>query len=261
LLRVSCEINTVLSDVDGFCSCPLLSLVILPPSVKTIGPLGFSDCRSLISIRFAGITEMNSKKQKRYQDKPQPRLPELRIPKWCELKTISGLNHSTMDSFEIPGSVTKIDGCNGKGMAVLGICVGIGMIVFEENSVLREIDGFSPPAMGSITIPNSVEIIGEGAFIAAVDEVNGERWSFCLLETIVFCPGSKLKQVLGIQHCPRLQPVVLYGKLEVIGERAFTDCGSGPFEVTLRGSCEEVRPSLEGMRVMIVESIPGSPVA
>jgi hypothetical protein len=255
LESVTFEMDSVLTLLDGFCSCPSLGFVVLPPTLEMIGPLGFSDCRSLRQVRFAGRTESNTAYQKRFGSDSPPLPTGERKPRSCKITTISGFNQSFMDKFTVPWSVEKIDGFNGEAMNG-ELCVGICQVSFEQDSHLREIHGFSPPAQATITVPDSVEIIGENAFVGDVSVDGSETRSFCVLERIVFGEGSKLKRVLGIRHCPRLEPVTLYGSLEEIGDDAFTSCGSpgSEFVVTLVGSCASVKTDVSKRIIIITKT-------
>jgi hypothetical protein len=238
LESVTFEVDSRIDEIDGFCCCPLLGFVVLPASLRTIGPLGFSDCHSLRYVRFAGCTESTSEYQKKYStDVPPPPKAE-RARRHCAITTISGFNQCLMKDFTVPWSVTKIDGFNGEAMNG-ELCVGICAVSFEPGSELKEIHGFSPPAQAAITIPDSVKVIGKTAFVGDVSVDGSESRSLCVLEKIVFGKRSLLERVLGIRHCPRLEPVTLYERLTKIGDQAFTSCGSpgSDFVVTLVTSC------------------------
>jgi hypothetical protein len=254
LSRVYYEKDSTLCEVDGFCVCPSLIHVFLPYSIEKIGPQGFSDCRSLFCVRFDGVTKSCPSYGQRFQCRKQfPEKIQFRR-KCCRLKAISGFNQSIIKEFTVPWSVEEIDGFNGESMSSFSesgdefpICIGTGQLVFEPNSHLRRIDGFSPPALRSIHIPDSVETIDKNAFIGD----KGPGGSFCLLEEIVFDQGSQLKNVFGIRHCPRLQPVTLYGQLTVIGDDAFAFCGTCGIVVTVHGSCGRYRERIHGRTIIV----------
>jgi hypothetical protein len=204
LLRVDFQPESELVYVGGFSHCPQLSQIFLPPTLSGIGAHGFSGCKGVQRVTFRGAP------------------PDVKKRNTCGLKKISGFNQSIISELHIPASVEIIDGCNGDAFPAESLCIGISRIEFDDAATIHTIDGFSPPAMRSITIPKSVRIIGENAFVG----VRSGSQSFCLLAQITFEANTQLEKVLGIRDCPELTEIVLPGAEVEIGENALVRCGS-----------------------------------
>jgi hypothetical protein len=231
LVRVDFEIDPVLTYVGGFCHCPRLAMVVLPSTIKEIGPQGFSDCKGLLEVQFSGRTKTLSEWKRKYKSPSKgPRQdPKDFKPIASSLETISGFNRSVIEQLKIPNSVTMIDGCNGEADVEHQVCIGIHSVVFDKESQLIHISGFSPPALRSIRIPAKVKVIEETAFVG---DISGEERA-SHLEEIVFEDRSELEKVLGVRNCPRLNEVTLPMSVTEIGKCAFLKCGQDEIQVNV----------------------------
>ena len=152
---------------SAFSGCSSLTSVTIPNSVTSIGISAFSDCSGLTSITIPN--SVTSIGQSAFSDCSS--LTSVTIPNSVtSIGKMAFVGCSGLTSITIPNSVTSI----GK-MAFVG-CSGLTSInVASGNTHYSSIDGVlynyvqntliqCPGARTSVTIPNSVTSIGEGAF-------------------------------------------------------------------------------------------------
>jgi len=202
-----------------FQACSSLTSIIIPVGVTSIGDSAFSDCTSLTSITFLGlktpttgdgwITNTNGALLGHaYEASEFP-------------ATGSSYNGLTMGSyltcdydFTFDGSQVTITGYTGSG---------------GEISIPDEIGGYPVTIIGdrsfqyngnitSLTIPGSVDIIGEWAFdsCSALESVTIVGSGSTVIGTCAFQLSS-------------LQTVVIGGGVRTIGEHAFGNCHTTSF--------------------------------
>ena len=160
--------NSVTSiGISAFSDCSGLTSITIPNSVTSIGQSAFSDCSSLTSVTIPNsVTSIGKMAFVGCSG-----LTSITIPNSVTSIGISAFSDcSSLTSVTIPNSVTSI----GK-MAFVG-CSGLTSInVASGNTHYSSIDGVlynyvqntliqCPGARTSVTIPNSVTSIGEGAF-------------------------------------------------------------------------------------------------
>ena len=160
--------NSVTSiGISAFSDCSGLTSITIPNSVTSIGQSAFSDCSGLTSITIPN--SVTSIGQSAFSDCSS--LTSVTIPNSVtSIGKMAFVGCSGLTSITIPNSVTSI----GK-MAFVG-CSGLTSInVASGNTHYSSIDGVlynyvqntliqCPGARTSVTIPNSVTSIGEGAF-------------------------------------------------------------------------------------------------
>ena len=160
--------NSVTSiGISAFSDCSGLTSITIPNSVTSIGQSAFSDCSSLTSVTIPNsVTSIGKMAFVGCSG-----LTSITIPNSVTSIGQSAFSDcSSLTSVTIPNSVTSI----GK-MAFVG-CSGLTSInVASGNTHYSSIDGVlynyvqntliqCPGARTSVTIPNSVTSIGEGAF-------------------------------------------------------------------------------------------------
>lgn len=150
----------------AFEECEKVESVVLGKSLKTIGVGAFFACKSLKSV--SGGRALEEIGENAFYD--CGRLKEFDFGK--KLKTIGGTafqNCVKLKSVELPKTLTKIDG------NVFAYCTSLTNISIADGGTYSVVDGMiigskgkkliaCPTAGGKITIPSSVEVIGEWAF-------------------------------------------------------------------------------------------------
>ena len=150
--------STLLKTIgDGaFCNCTNLTSVTIPSSVTYIGEMAFLICTSLTQITLLNNNDEDGKN--------------------CNLKVIGkeAFNSTSIQEITIPSTVTKL------GQGCLASCEELISVTFvpkhENGHLLTEISKHcfeNCPKLTKITIPASVEILGEScfAFCSALEKV------------------------------------------------------------------------------------------
>jgi hypothetical protein len=182
------------------------SQVLIKKEIEVIGERCFSSCGSLSEVIF----ERESKLQRIEKEAFSP-----------GIFAVTGLKKMT-----IPSSVEVI------GEYCFYSCESLCEVTFERGSKLQRIEkeAFSPgifavTGLKKITIPSSVEVIGENSF----------SWCRSLSE-VTFERGSKLQRIEELAfYLTGLKKITIPSSVEVIGENCFQSCES-LCEVTFEGS-------------------------
>lgn len=198
-----------------FGGCVSLERVVLPDNLTVIYGHTFSGCTSLREVVFGN-----------------------------KLQTIDALAFTGCDNIEIceiPASVTKIYGTSFTGAAVSALTIaednatyfkdGNCIIERETNKLVAGSDdpdipdyveiigqnAFAERNIESIIIPNSVKIIGGGAFRKCGS-----------LKKVTFLTGSQLETIgeRAFEECTALKSVMLPEKLKKICSNAFYNCSA-----------------------------------
>jgi len=199
----------------SFYGCTNLTTVKMANSVRSIGGEAFSECTSLTSIT---------------------------LPKDLESIFYSAFGSSECDrycpitSIHIPHSVKTI------GNEAFRYCHDLALVSFDVdvdgNSALTSIGdyAFSDCSFTSITIPNSVTSIGEGAFTSnrnltnailsdGITEIAGSLFESCgNLASVIIPDGVTRIGGYAFSKCWNLRSIKLPESLTTMGENAFSDC-------------------------------------
>ncbi len=182
--------------VGAFAGCTSLASITIPNSVSTIGRWAFSDCTSLASVTIGnGVTSIGRS---------------------------AFFGCTSLASITIPNSVTSI------GEEALFGCTSLGAITVQPlNSFYSSIDGvlfnksqttliqYPQAKAGGYTIPNSVTIIEDGAFLR------------CTSLTSVTIPNSVTSiEEYAFSGCASLTSVTIANSVTSIGRSAFSGCTS-----------------------------------
>ena len=195
-------------DIGGFHDCSGLTSVSIPNSVTRIGNQAFSGCSGLVSINIPdSVTEIG----------------------WGAFSGCSSLTNIT-----IPSSVTTIgffsilEGCSG----LTSIVVDSGNTVYDSrnncNAIIETATNTLISGTHISTIPNSISIIGRGAFS-----------SDSLLTTITI-PNSVTS--IGRQAflgCTNLTNIDIPNSVTSIGESAFYGC-TNLSDITIPNSVTQI---------------------
>ena len=215
LTRVSIPNSVTVIGNFAFYGCTSLTNVSIPNSVTNIGEYAFRDCTDLTSIEIpnsvtsiADETFCNCKS-----------LTSIEIPNsvtsignnaflWC----------SSLTSISIPYSVTSI------GSHALGGCSSLVSIVVESgnnkydsrnncNAIIETASNTLIAGCMNSIIPNSVTVIGDGAF------------GYCSYLTSIEIPNSVISiDNNAFYRCSGLTSVTIGSSVTSIGDGAFYDC-------------------------------------
>lgn len=187
-------------------------------SVTAIGDYAFEDCQNLASVVIPNTTKIIGADAFGY----------------C----------NSLTSVDIPASVTKIN------FTAFNFCSNLENInVAEDNQVFSSIDGVlynrdateilsCPNSRTELTIQNSVEVIGWGAFYGCkflssviipdtVKEINGYAFSCCeSLKSVIIPPLVKSLEQYTFEWCHSLESVILPEALASINLADFASCTS-----------------------------------
>ena len=233
----------------AFCCCTLPS-VSIPTSVTSIGNYAFSMC-ALSSITIPNsITSISNNVFADCKSLQQVTIPN----SVTSIGNCAFQNCTSLSSFTIPGSVSSIgfnafyntafynnesNWNNGlyKDNCFIEAAVDIsGVYTIKDGTRLIADEAFCHKSMTSVVIPNSVKVIGKGAFrrsssLESVIIPNGVEFladrifSGCTSLTSVTLPESIIS--IGkhaFSYCSSLTSISLPNSIADIGTYAFSDC-------------------------------------
>lgn len=193
---------TVLEDfVLGFCTN--MQTIMIPESVKKIGYQSFVNCQNLKNIVFGGTrTEWDAVEK---------------VSVWGD-SWDSNTGDYTITYLEEQGSVGLLytDMKDGSYAVSVGTCTDAHIVIPENynGKPVRVIKDFSDcKILQSITIPESVDTIGQGAFIGCKN-----------LQSITIPNGIKNLPNLLFYNCQSLQSITIPNSVTSIGNSAFHYC-------------------------------------
>ena len=212
-----CAIDFGNSDANPLCCThnlylngELVTELIIPEGVTSIGDYAFYNCNSLTSVTIpASVTEIGD-----YAFYGCNNLSKVTFEENSQLKTIGNLAFnicSSLTEITIPASVTQIVDSAFSG------CNNLSKVTFAENSQLKTIGyiTFGSTALTEITIPASVTQIGDYAFYGCNN-----------LSKVTFEENSQLKTIgnLAFNNCSSLTEITIPASVTQIVDSAFSGC-------------------------------------
>lgn len=248
-------------STSAFSSCNQLQSVVIPDSIMSIGDNAFEQCSNLTSINIPNsVTDICH-----WAFQGCTKLDNITLSNNITLVgDYSFADCNNLKNITIPDSVTKID--NGAFVN----CTSLQDIILPDNLKTIGESSFGNCALNSVSIPNTVESIGEYAFsenkslyeITIPDSVTniGRRAFYscsALLsitipesveilgeETFTNCSNLSTanvasKAVNGFTNCSSLRTVILQNTCKYISPSAFINC-TGLTSVTIPGSVKTI---------------------
>ncbi len=206
---------------NAFSSCVMLEEIFIPNSVVSIGDNAFSSCVSLKKIdvdeenKYFTNDEIGALYSK--DKKELIRLPQgnnnviYKIPENIEIiKSGAFLGCESIETITIPDGVKAI------GDSVFTGCTLLTSIVLPEGITSIGNDAFSRcVSLVSIVLPKAVTSVGNNAFYGCSS-----------LESIVLPDGVTTLQYGVFRECTSLTSIVLPKGITSIGDSAFSGCSS-----------------------------------
>ena len=216
---------------DAFEGCELLSSIIIPNSVSSIGSRAFERCIGLTKVNYLGTVEewaeIDFFANPTYYAKDLyingELLTDVKIISADSIKSNAFSNCKSIKSVEIGNSVTSI------GNSAFSYCSGLT----------------------SVSIGNSVTSIGNGAFSYCsgltsvtignnVTSIGGEAFSYCSGLSTVTIPNSVISiGYSAFESCSGLTSVAIGNNVTSIGGGAFSYC-SGLTSITIPNSVTSI---------------------
>ena len=239
---LSDSITTI--DNDAFSNCRELESIIIPNSVTYIGTGVFQNCTKLQKIVISkNLTSINNKTFSGCSELMSVIIPD----GMTKINDYAFENCIKLKNLEIPESLTSIDSAAFKGckeLLFIGspfLVIGTSLKVYTGNSPDVEIPekvteiqegrlwksttngvrsnfsingvfGYHEEII-SVSIPDSVNKIGSGAFIGCKN-----------LKTIALSKNTKLLESYAFRDCSCLTEVTIPAGVNVIDEGAFENC-------------------------------------
>ncbi len=198
-------------EMNAFASCEALAKIDLPANLKIIDDYAFSSCKALTAIKIpAGVTRIGE-----YAFMACTSLSSVSIP--SEVTNIASnafdgccqYSQSMFTYTEQDGklTITGVLGGHPRNLIIPEKIGGIPVVAIGESAFLAlDID--------TVTLPNSLKVIGDGAFCdSTLKEVN-------------YGTGLQKIGASAFANCKNLRAVVLPEGLIKIGEMAFINCDS-----------------------------------
>ncbi len=187
----------------------LVTDLVIPDSVTSIGERAFSDCTSLESVTFGENSRLTSIGERAFSGCTS--LASITIPSSVTSIGDSAFYYCTsLKSITIPSSVTSIGddaffGCSSlKSITIPSSVTSIGKYAFYNCKSLE-----------SITIPSSVTSIGTYTF-----------YNCTSLESVTFGENSQLKSIgdYAFADCKSLASITIPSSVTSIGGSTFNNC-------------------------------------
>ena len=202
LSSVTFEDGSQLTNISSYAfnNCNNLQSIVIPKSVTIFGEDSYGDgyqfasCSSLSSVTFEDDSQLTN-------------IPAQAFC-YCE----------ALQSITIPKSVTTFgENSNGQGLQ-FDNCSSLSSVTFESGSRLTNIPSFAFNCchnLQSITIPQSVTIMGEGG------NGQGAQFAYCSsLKSVTFESGSQLTNIpsFAFYYCDNLQSITVPKSVNEFGE-------------------------------------------
>lgn len=223
---------------DGglFSFCKILESIVLPPNITEIGSYAFYQCSSLKNIEIPQSVKTIGRCAFEYCES----LASIAIP-----EGVTTIGSSTffgcekLASVTLPGTLTEIGGSTFYG------CKSLTSIDIPEGVTSIGASAFEGSALMAITLPQSLESLGEGAF-SDCDELQAFYGKFasedhsCLIVDGCLTAVAQIKErseytipegitAIGasiFRGCENLRSVTIPQGITRIGDSAFSRCSS-----------------------------------
>ncbi len=213
-------------DAYGFFYCPSLREITIPGGIRSIGEEAFSGCKRLAKVAIS-----------------QEATGLMGSDIFSETQWLTDMLGEQPD--ETPFVIL-----NGTIVAVREEDMGEGVVVPEGVTAISA-KAFSRTQLASITLPESLEEIGEGAFRECLDleqvtclgslkTIGKQAFSSCPKLTRLEVPeGITRLEEATFQNCTALQQITLPQSLKEIGDNVFRGCKKLK-DVVLPGNLEKI---------------------
>lgn len=228
LMEIELPVSLQTIGTQAFCGCVSLTEIILPEALISIGSGAFSSCSSLVKIEFpASLIDIG----------------------WSAFSGCTALDFSSIvlpDKIKSVGGTATFKGCKNVPN-ILFNKAGTALLFYDADNLSGDYkvpDGikhigahaFAGTRFRKITLPKSVETIGDSAFsyceeLKAINLPNGIKrisygtFSDCSnLRSITIPEGVTNIDASAFMFCSKLQTVMLPESLNQIGDSAFSYC-------------------------------------
>ena len=233
IIKFSGNVTTI--GGAAFYECKNLTSVTIPNSVTTIGGYAFYSCNSLNCVAIPdGVQKIGNDSFWYCSSLTSVTIPKsVKVIEDCAFQQCSSLK-------EFKGEYASPDGrcliVNGKLVAFAP--AGITKYTIPNVSEITQCVFYGCTQLESITIPNSVTVIGDAAFrectnLTTINIPNRVttigKWAFedcCSIKSITIPNSVKTIGRCAFNSCSNLTSVTISNSITVIDEFTFSDCSN-----------------------------------
>jgi hypothetical protein len=142
-----------------------ITSVVIPSRIVSIGNNAFSNCTSLTSVTFAGLSILTAIYDFAFTGCP---ITEIKLPSFLQELGIGAFARTKLTSISLPSTLGRnIRGYHSGGSQwIFGDCKSLKTVTLYEGLEIIGDEMFKGcSALTSITLPNSISSIGEVAFV------------------------------------------------------------------------------------------------